>query len=392
METWSSQIEGLRGQDFGRAGAKIPSPEDPSLAVAMPVLRVGLELQLVRQASDIGRPFSVAVHRRGVCVGHLPRADARLVTRLLDEGGRARAFVLGLTYRRALFGPPVLTTIAIEIETSNAGELWSRAERAEMAGRGTVVAARTLRRPRLPLGGVLAGVACAGLVAAAAMAAMPAVGQKSFGLTLAGPRDMVAMIGPADPSAGFEGEGPVVPLGSRVSTVELAGDGEAVSVEARLADLMIAPAAETVVLAIADEAAAVEIVAANRLDTVAPLPPRRPVYGSGSDAERTPIAPFLSPSGFSFAGELRGDRSRGCVAPGWNAASLFPYGTSKRMIATGGTRPRWTRPTLIRVPALPFGESADGRSHSALPSCAQSASHWPRWPRAFFWWFSPSCS
>ncbi len=158
METWSSQIEGL-----GREGCA---------ANPAALLRPGLELELNRLPADIGRPFAVSVHRRGVLIGYLPKGDARLVARLCDAGGSARAFVLDLVRHRALRRRG-LKGVAIEIETSDAGELWSPAERAEMAGRGAVVMAAAVRRPRVAVGAPVAGALCAGLVAVGAWASMP---------------------------------------------------------------------------------------------------------------------------------------------------------------------------------------------------------------------------
>ncbi|MBS7538778.1 hypothetical protein [Ancylobacter lacus] len=158
METWSSQIEGL-----GREGCAA----NPGA-----LLRPGLELELNRLPADIGRPFAVSVHRRGVLIGYLPKGDARLVARLCDAGGSARAFVLGLARHRALRRRS-LKGVAIEIETSDAGELWSAAERAEMAGRGAVVMAAAVRRPRVSVGAPIVGALCAGLVAVGAWASMP---------------------------------------------------------------------------------------------------------------------------------------------------------------------------------------------------------------------------
>lgn len=158
METWSSYIDGL-----GREGCAA----DPAA-----LLRSGLELELIRQPADMGRPFAVAVHRRGVLIGYLPKPDARPVAKLLDRGGRARAFVLALKHERTLTGSR-LKSITIEIEGANPDDApWSDADRAEIAALG-IEAPLTPRRRNLAVPGRIAGALCAGVVAVAAWANIP---------------------------------------------------------------------------------------------------------------------------------------------------------------------------------------------------------------------------
>ncbi|MDF2997912.1 MAG: hypothetical protein K0R27_3549 [Xanthobacteraceae bacterium] len=158
METWSSYIDGL-----GREGCAA----DPAA-----LLRSGLELELIRQPADMGRPFAVAVHRRGVLIGYLPKPDARPVSKLLDRGGRARAFVLALKHERLLTGTR-LKSITIEIEAANPEDApWSDADRAEIAALG-IEAPLAPRRRNLAVPGRIAGALCAGVVAMAAWANMP---------------------------------------------------------------------------------------------------------------------------------------------------------------------------------------------------------------------------
>jgi hypothetical protein len=158
METWSSYIDGL-----GREGCAA----DPAA-----LLRSGLELELIRQPADMGRPFAVAVHRRGVLIGYLPKPDARPVSKLLDRGGRARAFVLALKHERSLTGTR-LKSITIEIEAANPEDApWSDADRAEIAALG-IEAPLAPRRRNLAVPGRIAGALCAGVVAMAAWANMP---------------------------------------------------------------------------------------------------------------------------------------------------------------------------------------------------------------------------
>lgn len=158
METWSSYIDGL-----GREGCAA----DPAA-----LLRSGLELELIRQPADMGRPFAVAVHRRGVLIGYLPKPDARPVSKLLDRGGRARAFVLALKHERSLTGAR-LKSITIEIEAANPEDApWSDADRAEIAALG-IEAPLAPRRRNLAVPGRIAGALCAGVVAMAAWANMP---------------------------------------------------------------------------------------------------------------------------------------------------------------------------------------------------------------------------
>lgn len=158
METWSSYIDGL-----GREGCAA----DPAA-----LLRSGLELELIRQPADMGRPFAVAVHRRGVLIGYLPKPDARPIAKLLDRGGRARAFVLALKHERSLTGSR-LKSITIEIEAANPEDApWSDADRAEIAALG-IEAPLTQRRRNLAVPGRIAGALCAGVVAMAAWANIP---------------------------------------------------------------------------------------------------------------------------------------------------------------------------------------------------------------------------
>lgn len=158
METWSSYIDGL-----GREGCAA----DPAA-----LLRPGLELELVRQPADMGRPFAVAVHRRGVLIGYLPKPDARPVSKLVDRGGRARAFVLALKHERTLTGSR-LKSITIEIEAANPEDApWSDADRAEIAALG-IEAPLTKPRRNLAVPGRIAGALCAGVVAMAAWANIP---------------------------------------------------------------------------------------------------------------------------------------------------------------------------------------------------------------------------
>lgn len=158
METWSSYIDGI-----GREGCAA----DPAA-----LLRPGLELELIRQPADVGRPFSVAVHRRGVLIGYLPKPDARPVAKLFDRGGRARAFVLELRRERGLTGSK-LKSIVIEIEAVNhGGEPWSDTDRAEIAGLG-VDAPLLARRPGLAMQGRILGGLCAAVVAVTAWANIP---------------------------------------------------------------------------------------------------------------------------------------------------------------------------------------------------------------------------
>ena len=114
----------------------------------------------------MGRPFAVAVHRRGVLIGYLPKPDARPVAKLLDRGGRARAFVLALKHERSLTGAR-LKSITIEIEAANPEDApWSDADRAEIAALG-IEAPLTPRRRNLAVPGR------AGVVAMAAWANIP---------------------------------------------------------------------------------------------------------------------------------------------------------------------------------------------------------------------------
>ncbi len=120
----------------------------------------------------MGRPFAVAVHRRGVLIGYLPKPDARPIAKLLDRGGRARAFVLALKHERSLTGSR-LKSITIEIEAANPEDApWSDADRAEIAALG-IEAPLTQRRRNLAVPGRIAGALCAGVVAMAAWANIP---------------------------------------------------------------------------------------------------------------------------------------------------------------------------------------------------------------------------
>lgn len=180
METWSSYIDGL-----GREGCAA----DPAA-----LLRSGLELELIRQPADMGRPFAVAVHRRGVLIGYLPKPDARPVAKLLDRGGRARAFVLALRHERTLTGSR-LKSITIEIEAANPEDApWSDADRAEIAALG-IEAPLTPRRRNLAVPGRIAGALCAGVVAVAAWANIPEVEPELDGTESAA---MVAVADTAD--------------------------------------------------------------------------------------------------------------------------------------------------------------------------------------------------
>lgn len=183
METWSSYIDGL-----GREGCAA----DPAA-----LLRSGLELELIRQPADMGRPFAVAIHRRGVLIGYLPKPDARPVAKLLDRGGRARAFVLALRHERSLTGSR-LKSITVEIEAANPDDApWSDADRAEIAALG-VEAPLTRRRTSLAVPGRIAGVLCAGVVAMAAWANIPQFAPETQG------GESAAMIVAADPPAVVE--------------------------------------------------------------------------------------------------------------------------------------------------------------------------------------------
>lgn len=160
VETWPSCIEGA-GREGGVA--------DPAS-----LLRPGLELELIRLPADVGRPFAVAVHRRGTLIGYLPRPDARIVARLVDRGGRARAFVLSLRQERSLAGKR-LKEIAVEIEAGNAdGSPLPEPELAEIAARVAAMPAAPPPRRGFLLCSPVAGGVCAGLLAVGAWANMPA--------------------------------------------------------------------------------------------------------------------------------------------------------------------------------------------------------------------------
>ncbi|WP_156034122.1 HIRAN domain-containing protein [Bosea sp. 117] len=138
------------------------------------LLRPGLELELIRLPADVGRPFAVAVHRRGMLIGYLPRPDARLVAKLIDRGGSARAFVLALHRQRSLSGTR-LKDIVIEIEAGSAdGSPLPQADLAEIAARSASlpVGARRSILARSPVAGSLYAGA---LVALGIWAVMPAV-------------------------------------------------------------------------------------------------------------------------------------------------------------------------------------------------------------------------
>lgn len=193
METWSSYIDGL-----GREGCAA----DPAA-----LLRPGLELELIRQPADMGRPFSVAVLRRGVLIGYLPKPDARPVAKLIDRGGRARAFVLELRQARSFTGPR-LKSIVIEIEAVNpGGEPWSDVDRAEIAGLG-VDPPLAARRSSLAAQARIIGVLCAGVVAVTAWANIPEFSHEFGSGGTPEPTVAMALATRVEPAAAVEAAGP----------------------------------------------------------------------------------------------------------------------------------------------------------------------------------------
>lgn len=158
METWSSYVDGL-----GREGCAA----DPAA-----LLRPGLELELVRQSANMSRPFAVAICRHGMLIGYLPKPDARPISKLLDQGGTARAFVAEVRQRRSLRGRR-LDAIRIDIEVSPpSGEAWTGAEPADVADAGEQRPPRR-RRSRLVFYGRTGAALCVGIVALIVWTGLP---------------------------------------------------------------------------------------------------------------------------------------------------------------------------------------------------------------------------
>ncbi len=65
-----------------------------------PRLRIGMPLQLVREAHNRHDPRAVAVHVLGEKIGFVPRADNAAIAQMLDRGERLSARIIELQTTR----------------------------------------------------------------------------------------------------------------------------------------------------------------------------------------------------------------------------------------------------------------------------------------------------